>query len=76
MWLELIIDAGMMLPAKQPGPPVTALHARPVLRGSRMLISRPCASKVCEKSPCRSSADGMRHVCTLCGRCTSGASIE
>ena len=66
----------MTLPSKQPGPPVTALHVRPTLRGSRMLINRPWASKVCEKSPCRSSADGIRQVCTLCGRFTIGASIE
>ena len=41
MWAELIIDAGMTLPSKQPGPPVVALHAWPVLRGSRMLIKPP-----------------------------------
>jgi hypothetical protein len=50
---------GMMLPAKHPGPPVVTLHA-PLESGSLINISRPLASKVCEKSPLRSSAVGMR----------------
>ena len=50
---------GMMLPGKQPGPPVVTLHA-PLDSGSLMNISRPLASKVCEKLPVRSSAVGIR----------------
>ncbi len=48
----------MTLPGKQPGPPVFTLHGSPV-SGSRMCRSTPALLNVCEKSPLRSSADGM-----------------
>src|SRR4029077_179330 len=45
-----ILAVGMMLPRKQPGPPVVTPQA-PGRFGSLMKISRPFASKVCEKFP-------------------------
>ena len=48
---------GMTLPGKQPSPPVRMLQV-PERCGSRMKISRPCGSRVCEKSPRRSSSVG------------------
>jgi hypothetical protein len=67
--------AGIWLFGKHPGPPVVTLHAAVEL-GSLMKISRPFASSVCEKSPCRSSAVGIRYSRTCPGRCTCGPSNE
>src|SRR4029079_12011124 len=50
---------GITLPGKQPGPPVVTLQA-PDRLGSCMKMTRPLAPTVCKKSPCRSSAVGMR----------------
>jgi len=50
---------GITLPGKHPGPPVVTLQA-PVDSGSLMNINRPLTSKVCEKSPARSRAVGIR----------------
>ena len=54
---------------------VTALHA-PARFGSLMLMRRPCASSVCEKSPCISRSVGIVQFRASAGRLTSGASIE
>ena len=54
-WIML---CGMTFPGKQPAPPVFTLHASP-LNGLRMKRSAPALFLVCEKSPLRSSADGM-----------------
>jgi hypothetical protein len=67
--------AGILLSGKQPAPPAVTLHAA-VEFGSLMNISRPFASNVCEKSPARSSAVGMRYSRTGPGRWTCGASNE
>src|SRR5207237_2824115 len=63
---------GITLFVKQPGPPVAALHA-PEASGSLMYTRRPFASRVCEKSPRRSSEVGMRYSRTCPGFCTCGA---
>ena len=49
---------GMTFPVKQPAPPVLMLHAA-VLNGLRMKRRTPALFLVCEKSPFRSSADGI-----------------
>jgi len=67
--------AGMMLPGKQAGPPVTTLHA-PEASGSRMLIRRPWLSNVCEKSPLRSSAVGMVRVLSAPGSVRGSRSCD
>jgi hypothetical protein len=67
--------AGMTLPGKQPGPPAVTLHA-PARCGSLMNTSRPLTSRVCEKSPRRSSSVGIRYRRSGPGRWTCGASSE
>ena len=49
---------GITLPGKQPGPPLFTLQGSP-LNGLRMNRSCPALFRVCEKSPLRSSADGI-----------------
>jgi hypothetical protein len=56
--IGLIMLCGMTLPGKQPAPPVFTLHGNP-LSGLRMKRSWPAKFLVWEKSPLRSSADGM-----------------
>src|SRR4051794_15032825 len=52
--------AGILLPAKQPGPPAVALHA-PVASGSLMKTGAPLRVTP-EKSPASSAAVGTRNV--------------
>jgi hypothetical protein len=52
--------AGMTLPAKQAGPPLTLLQV-PESCGSRMKTSRLRLSRVAEESPRRSRAVGIRR---------------